>query len=334
MRAEIPAGSIKTLTGEPFISLKPDLRLGEDFEILPEEAWQLVMRWYGLAEGSAEIVRYAHDTCPEGAISKNIQCEVYPPLCTVRKLRNSSSGYTHQALREKNIIAPLISVSRNEYVQSFFKTLKNELNIEMNVKVRLWRILDQPQQGLTTNGNSGMLTPATSRSGSPNTSSSGRSAPALIFEMSDFISMEEGTHRELIDVKDETTNLKYNGHLKLDTVGLAADQIIVVEEQSKNNTAEEYESDKTRKMAEENGISVTVTPNGPMSPYKGRDPNIAQRGQSSAASSGPLTRGRTRKDGRTRGTVGLVNLGNTCYMNSALQCIRSVEELSLYFLRK
>ena len=331
---EIPVGSIKTINGNSFTPLKPDLRVGEDFEILPEEAWKLITRWYGLAEGSPTVVRYAHDTSPEGAISRNIQCEVYPPICTVRKVRENSSGTTFQALREKDLTAPCFAVSRNEYVQSFLKALKAEVGIGMKTKVRLWRALGQSQLEQDTNGRSGMLTPAASRSGSPNVPSPGRRSVPLLLDMPEFISMAEGNHRELVDVKDETMNDKYNGHLKLDTVGLASDQILILEEQIENTSTEEYVSDKTRRTAEDNGISITVTPSGSTIPQKGKDQGLGRSGKSSPAFNGPVTRGRTRKDGRTRGTVGLMNLGNTCYMNSALQCIRSVEELSLYFLRK
>src|SRR5205823_6407707 len=76
-----------------------------------------------------------------------------------------------------------------------------------------------------------------------------------------------------------------------------------------------------------NRIPVTVTRSGITQPK-----SATNSGRSSPAPLGPMTRGRTQKTGRAIGAVGLSNLGNTCYMNSALQCVRSVEELTKYFL--
>lgn len=41
-----------------------------------------------------------------------------------------------------------------------------------------------------------------------------------------------------------------------------------------------------------------------------------------------------KKNGSRMGLVGLMNLGNTCYMNSALQCLSNMSELTAHFLQR
>ncbi|KAF2803650.1 UCH-domain-containing protein [Mytilinidion resinicola] len=308
--------------GEPFVRLKLGVDMAKDFEVVPSKAWDLIVSWYTIKDGTPTIRRYAHNTAPPEAL-ENLQYELNPPIFTIRKLRKECST---QKPQEAPVISPRIVASRSESYQGFLRSAKSKASIDMNTKVRVWRLLAPAQQVAPAEPRStpsGILTPESSRNGSPNPN------PTRIPLLVDFAEFEayDDAQCEKISGNDETANKNYNGHLNLQTIGLAEDQVLILEEQIGGPAGGEFPSDSTKKPTIKNGILGKS--NAGRSRNKGAD-----SGRGSPAPGGPITRGRTRRDGRTRGSVGLTNLGNTCYMNSALQCIRSVEELTLYFLEQ
>ena len=310
---------------EVFIPLKPGLSIGEDFEILPESAWNLILEWYGHAQGSPVITRFCHDTSPSDD-AENFQYEIYPPIVTILKLPDRSGGMTAKGLKEKTLAPARLLVSRHEGIQRFLKRAKSAAGIDLATKVRTWRIYG----GLTGGMRSGMITPAQSRSSSP---APGAMLPvdpgtSLVLDLNTFAGLQLGSEKEFVEVKDETLNDKYNGRSNLDFVGLRQDSVIVLEEQIGGPAGGEWVSDSAISKAKANGVQLGASKNVAQNALK------ASSAGSRGSSPGPsmMTRGRQAKSGRILGTIGLNNLGNTCYMNSALQCVRSVEELTKYFL--
>lgn len=322
---------LKDEKGQPFIPLRPELQMGEDFEILPEEAWDLILRWYGLAQGSPIITRYCHNTSSSDT-TENLQYELRPPVFTIVKIPDTSGGMTKQTLDEKDALPSKILASRHRYFQSFLKEAKRAARIDLKRKVRVWRILGGP----TSETPSGMMTPAQSPSSSPalNIVTSINAGKNLVLDVSNFAELQVGSERELVEAKDETANENYNGHLNLDTVGLGQDSVVVLEEQIGGPAGGEWVAEAAISKAKANGVPISITKSGATKVQNSLKARANSSRTASPAPGGMMTRGRARKDGRTRGTIGLSNLGNTCYMNSALQCIRSCEELSQYFLRK
>ncbi|KAI9782348.1 MAG: CSN-associated deubiquitinating enzyme Ubp12 [Geoglossum umbratile] len=324
--------AFKDEKGEPFIPLKP-LVVGEDFEILPVEAWDLVIKWYGLAEGSPTITRYAHNTNPDGDVG-NLQYEITPPIFTIIKLRNDSNGITIHSQREAQAKPIRILACRSENFQAFLRKVKSLAGIDLQTKVRIWRILG----GIGDNRQAGIMTPLASRSASPapNAAALKDAEKRLVLDLNAFISLQEGSQREVIDLPDQTANTKYNGHMTLNTAGLARDETIVLEEQIGGPGGGEWVSDAVGRVASKNGIPLSVTKNGTTviqnKNIKPKASSGSGRHSPAPISGGIMTRGREKKEGRALGTCGLSNLGNTCYMNSALQCVRSVEELTRYFI--
>lgn len=323
---------LKDEKGDPLVPLRPGVNFSDDYEILPPGAWNLVIKWYGLAEGSPTITRYCHNTSTSET-EENIQFELNPPIFTILKLPDYD-GTTSKSLKEKDAIPVKVSASRHERYQTFLKHAKEMAHVELQSKVRIWRILG----GLEKGGfSSGMMTPAASRSNSPAPGAIATVDPGdkLVIDLNTFHGLQLGSQRELIEADDHTANEKYNGHSTMDLVGLRQDDVIVLEERVGGPAGGHWPSDTaTSSKSKKPGVPISVTKNGATTMQNSLKPSAATSRSASPAPSGMMTRGRQAKNGRTRGTVGLGNLGNTCYMNSALQCVRSAEELTRYFLGK
>lgn len=271
-----------------------------------------------------------------------MQYESYPPIYAVSKLRNNSAGMTSASLRETNAPAIKVVASRSESYNDFLKRVKTMAGIDMQVKVRVWRILTSEAAPESGSGGMMMMTPAASRSSSPapaeaNNNKTPDQQDRLVLDLNAFLSLEEGSQREVLEVQDQTANEKYNGHMRVSTAGLAQDAMIVLEERIGGPGGGEWVSEATKRSASRKGVPLSVTKNGTTTVQNRAKTSVASTSrQSSPAPStgGIMTRGRVRRDGRAIGTCGLSNLGNTCYMNSALQCVRSVEELTQYFRRE
>ena len=321
---------LKDEKGEPYVPLRPGVNLGDDYEILPVSAWNLINKWYGLAPGSPVIIRYCHNTSTS-EIGENMQWELNPPIFTILKLPVYDETAT-KSLKEKDAIPVKILGSRHERYQTFLKRAKEKANIDLKCRVRVWRILGGLEKGASQ---SGMMTPAASRSNSPAPGAVATVDPGdkLVIDLNTFNGLQLGSQRELVDAEDHTANEKYNGHSTIDLVGLRQDEVIVLEEQVGGPAGGHWPSNATASSkSKRGGVPVSVTKNGATTTQNSLTPDTATSRSTSPAPGGMMTRGRQTKNGRTRGTVGLGNLGNTCYMNSALQCLRSAKELTYYFL--
>jgi ubiquitin carboxyl-terminal hydrolase 4/11/15 len=325
------APSFKDESDETFVPMRPGLQVDLDFVVVPQQAWDLMRGWYGVADQSPIIVRYAHNTNSPGE-DETIEYEINPPIFTIFKLSNPSAGTTPTTLKEKYLSSVKILASRQSNYQKWLKDAKEQAGIEVSTKVRVWKILRLPQ---STYGSTA-TTPAVSRSASP--------APAfalvpsktdtLLMDLNVFLGLSEGSQRELLDrAKDQTNNPNYNGRMNLDVAGLGNADCLVLEEQIGGSKGGDWVSEASAKTLKNLGIPVTQPKTLTIKIAENSPPASAASGRSTPAGPTPIkgftARGRK---GRPHRLLGLENLGNTCYQNSALQCLRAVEELTYYYL--
>ncbi|KAI6709922.1 hypothetical protein JHW43_007556 [Diplocarpon mali] len=325
---------LKDSDGNTFVQLKPGMGF-DNFTLFDDAAWELVLAWYGIMPGSSPITRTAHNTSPKDAVP-NVQYELNPPVFTVHRLYGEGTGISiSQKLKAENPDAPVYVLSTSTTYRDFLERIKRKAGVDVLKKVRIWRVPRLRQTGNPVVDVSNTASPPASRPGSPadgaaaTSVSPGPRAPQdswskLFLDVPAFVRLDR-SRREVLEVPDVSVNVKYNGSMNLAMAGLAADQTIVLDE---HINGDNFVSNYVPKSVKGSSGGLARTSN---SSYIGSN-SQSNSGRNSPAPSGPMTRGRTHKSGKTAGTVGLTNLGNTCYMNSALQCVRSVEELTKYFL--
>lgn len=328
------------INGHPYIPLKQGLTMEEDFMVLPDDAWGKIIGWYGIAKGQKQITRYAHNTAPDDAPMPNVVYELNPPVFLVRKVPQPTGDgdkaddkhklaarelrMKHQRRQRGQMKADdalMVVSSRQEKSHKFLTRVKEFAEIPLSHKVKIWRVLNPTNIAVDRpdNAQSGVASPPLSRDTSPSSAPLERSK--LVVEAAEWQKMDIGKDIEHIDILDQTANPNYNGSSTIEIFSLFENQTLILEEQTRGPAGGEYLSDQKKKLLAKGNTSASQ----PGSTVNSR--------RTSPAPGGVMTRGRGGRSDKTRGTVGLTNLGNTCYMNSALQCIRSVEELAIYFLQ-
>ncbi|KAK6506680.1 CSN-associated deubiquitinating enzyme Ubp12, variant 2 [Arthrobotrys musiformis] len=302
--------------GKIFPVLRETAQMIVDFDIVPQAVWDELVRDYGLKENASVLVREAINTADREAASTNITVDLHPPIYRVFLLAPSANT-THNQLRDSaQNKAPLkILTGKAAKFQELLLDIKTQLGLEMKDKIRLWKFKESQ-----TNK-------------APNTAK---------LDMNTFIEYEYGTNKEQIDLPDHTKQLMagtYKSSMTLVEAGISQEKFLIVEVEEEG----EWPSERVAKALKLNGANssalVRVTKGTQVTQSISSVKNIvaskikAPAAKASALPAPVIQRNvMTRRDGRSPGAVGFSNLGNTCYMNSALQCIKSVEELSRYFI--
>ncbi|PLW57332.1 hypothetical protein PCANC_02454 [Puccinia coronata f. sp. avenae] len=291
--------------------LRFGISIGIDCEIVPDHFWDLLVKWYGLKHPAHAIPRTV--IAPSGPSSESV--EFYPPSFIFHLVLNKDqlAQYDQAEVNIMNTL-PQLAIQKNFSIAHSLQHLKNELTHHLlpsgliTRSFKLWSIHSPP-----TSADQLILTPhefsaLDTQLINPASGDSADLNEALLTEPVNRIAIEQQHPSGNWLIIEPTTN-----PVPPSTPPQDADSTGPV-------FGGQDWLDRMERMNQANSLDPKFSLSTPVQP----DLNLISFGASQASL----------KPRGIRGLVGLSNLGNTCFMNSALQCMSNCPELKTYFLSR